>query len=88
MKIKMTLDYDDIRHAIAAWVTQQTGVVCHPEHVHKGTYSFDLPYVEIDTDAEQELASIATQQALEAALAVKEAALAVKEAALAVKEVA
>ena len=74
MKIKMTLDQQDIHAAIAAWVTQQTGLSCSPDNVHKGPYSFDMPYVEIDTDAEQALASIAAEQELERALAIKEAA--------------
>lgn len=74
MKIKFTLDREDIKTAIAAHVTQLTGISCGASNVTWGTYSYETPYVEIDTDAEQALASIAAEQELERALAIKEAA--------------
>ena len=74
MKIKFNLDREEVKTAIAAHVTQQTGILCHANHVHMPTYSYETPYVEIDTDEEQALASISAQQDLERALAIKEAA--------------
>ena len=61
MKIKFTLDQQDVKQAIAAWVTQQSGIGCSPDHVHAGGYSWDTPYVEIDTDVENELTSLAAE---------------------------
>ena len=62
MKIKFTLDREDIKAAIAAHVTQLTGISCNACNVTWGTYSYETPYVEIDTDAEQELTSLEAEQ--------------------------
>jgi hypothetical protein len=74
MKLTIKLDADDVKQAIAAYVTQIVGLPVHADDVTSGPYSWDTPSVTYDTDKAQALASLEAEQELERALAAKETA--------------
>ena len=74
MKIKMTLSEQEVRGAIATYVTKLLRIPIDSSNVNRGPYSFEPYCVELDTDEEQELASIAAEQELAQITAIKEAA--------------
>lgn len=74
MKLKITLSEQEVKRAIAAYATQVLGLPIAPANVDRGPYSFEPYRVELDTDEEQELASVEAAQELERITTIREAA--------------
>jgi hypothetical protein len=74
LKLTIKLDAQDVKQAIATYVHHMTGLPVHAENVKSGSYSWETPSVEYDTDAEQALTSLEAEQELERVTAIQEAA--------------